>query len=144
TIIGTQFQPGATVKIGDAAVMAVFRDSTTIQFPNSGAHAPGSVDVTVTNPEGLATTLARGYTYSTADAFDTNGEWIAHTDARNHYETDMRFTIRNNERVSSAGGTPVAMPITLSGERGGFSFAGGEGLTLSGNLVSTTTSSGQV
>ena len=34
TITGTQFQPGATVNIGEAAVVAVFRDATTIQFPN--------------------------------------------------------------------------------------------------------------
>ena len=144
TITGTQFQPGTTVKIGDASVMAVVRDNTTIQFPNSGAHAPGSVDVTVTNPGGLSATLARGYTYSTADAFDANGEWIAHTDGRNDYVTDMRFTIRNNELVSLSCGTPVTMPITLPAQMGGFSFAGADGLAMSGNLVSTTTSSGQV
>lgn len=44
TIIGSQFQPGATVRIGNALVIAVFRDNTTIAFPNSGAHAAGSVD----------------------------------------------------------------------------------------------------
>jgi hypothetical protein len=124
--------------------MAVFRDSTTIQFPNSGAHAPGSVDVTVTNPGGMAATLAHGYTYSTSDAFEANGEWIAHTDGHNYYVTDMRFTIRNNELVSLSCGTPVTMPITVSAQRGGFSFAGADGLTMSGTLLSTTTSSGQV
>ena len=144
TITGTQFQPGTTVKIGDAEVMAVFRDSTTIQFANSGAHAPGSVDVTVTNPGGLAATLARSYTYTTVDAFDGNGEWIGHSDARNNYVTEMRFTIRNNELVTLSCGTPVTMPITLSAEKGSFSFGGAGGVTLSGNLVSTTTSSGEV
>ena len=144
TITGTQFQPGATVGIGNAVVMAVFRDSTTIQFPNSGAHAVGSVDVTVTNPGGLAATLARGYTYSTADAFDPNGEWIAHTDAHNDFVTDMRFTVRNNTLVSLSCGTPVTMPTTLAVQNGAFSFAGAEGLTMSGKLVSTTTSYGQV
>lgn len=114
TITGTQFQPGTTVKIGDAAVVAVFRDSTTIQFPNSGPHAPGSEDVTVTNPGGLSATLARGYTYATVDAFDANGEWIAHADGHNNYVTDMRFTIRNNELVSLSCGSPVTMPTTLS------------------------------
>lgn len=144
TITGTQFQPGTTVKIGDGAVIAVFRDSTTIQFPNSGAHAAGSVDVTVTNPGGLAATLARGYMYSTEDAFDANGEWIAHTDAHNNFATDMRFTVRNNTLISLSCGTPVTMPTTLSVQNGGFSFVGADGLTMSGMLVSTTTSYGQV
>ena len=96
SITGAQFQPGATVKIGSAAVVSVFRDSTTIQFAKSGAHAAGTVDVTVTNPGGLAATLATGYTYAAIDSFYANGEWIAHTDGHNDYLTDMRFTIRNN------------------------------------------------
>ena len=36
TITGIQFQAGATVRIGDAAVSSVFRDSATIGFANSG------------------------------------------------------------------------------------------------------------
>jgi hypothetical protein len=144
TITGTQFQPGATVKIGSTALWVTFQDSTTLRFANSGAHAAGSVDVTVTNPGGLAATLARGYTYSTADAFDANGEWIGHADGRNEYLTDMRFTIENNVLTSLSCGTPVTMPTTVSMQNGAFSFAGADGLTMSGMLVSTTTSSGQV
>jgi hypothetical protein len=144
TITGTQFQPGATVRIGGATVVVVFRDSTTIQFANSGAHAAGSVDIIVTNPGGLAATLVRGYTYSTGDAFDANGEWIAHTDGHNDYVTDMRFTVKNNTLVSLSCGTPVTMPTTLSMQNGAFSFEGADGLTMSGMLASTTTSYGQV
>jgi len=144
TITGTQFQPGAAVKIGSTAVLAIFQDSTTLRFANSGAHAAGSVDVTVTNPGGFAATLTRGYTYATADAFDANGDWIAHADAGNEYLTDMRFTIRNNMLVSLSCGTSVTMPTTMSVQSGSFSFAGADGLTLSGTLASTTTSYGQV
>ena len=125
-------------------MVVVFRDSTTIQFANSGAHAAGSVDIIVTNPGGLAATLARGYTYSTGDAFDANGEWIAHTDGHNDYVTDMRFTVKNNTLVSLSCGTPVTMPTTLSMQNGAFSFEGADGLTMSGMLASTTTSYGQV
>jgi hypothetical protein len=144
TITGTQFQPGATVTIGDVAVRSVFRDSTTIQFPNSGAHAAGLVDIAVTNPGGGAARLANGYTYAAADSFDPNGDWIAHADGHNDYVTDMRFTIRNGTLVSLSCGTPVTMPTTLSLQNGGFSFAGADGLTMSGVLASTTTSYGQV
>ena len=144
TITGTRFQPGATLKIGGAAVPFVFRDSTTIQFPNSGAHAPGAVDVIVTNPGGLAVTVVRGYTYAFVASFDVNGDWIGHADAHNHYETDMRFTIRDNILVGLSCGSPVTMPTTLSAKDGAFSFAGDNGLALSGTLVSVTTAAGEV
>jgi len=143
TITGTQFEPGATVKIGGAAVWATFQDSTTLRFPNSGAHAAGHVDVTVTNPGGMAGTLRRGYTYAAAESFDANGEWIAHANGRGEFLTDMRFTIRNNMLISLSCGTPVTMPTALSAQRGGFSFSGPDGLTMSGMLVSTSTSYGQ-
>ena len=144
TITGTQFEPGATVKIGGAAVWATFQDSTTLRFPNSGAHATGHVDVTVTNPGGMPGTLRSGYTYAAAESFDANGEWIAHADGHNEFLTDMRFTIRNNMLISLSCGTPVTMPTALSAQSGGFSFSGPDGLTMSGMLVSTSTSQGQV
>jgi hypothetical protein len=144
TITGTHFEPGATVKIGGAAVWVTFHDSTMLRFPNSGAHAAGRVDVTVTNPGGMAGTLPRGYTYAAAESCDANREWIAHADGRNEFLTDMRFTISNNMLISLSCGSPVAMPTTLSAQHGGFSFSGPDGLTMSGMLVSTTTSYGQV
>jgi hypothetical protein len=144
TISGAQFHPGATVTIGGTAVSAIFQDSTTLRFANSGAHAVGSVDVTVTNPGGPVATLTRSYTFSPAGSFDPNGEWIAHADGHNDYVTDMRFTIRNNLLISLSCGTPVTMPTTVSVQNGGFSFAGADGLTISGTLASTTTSYGEV
>lgn len=146
TITGTQFQPGATVKIGDSAVTGFFRDSTTIQFSRSGAHAVGSVDVTVTNPGGFAATLREGYRYASPESFDANGEWIAHADGWNDFMTDMRFTVRNDALVSLSCGTPVllSMPIPLSRQNGTFTAGATDGLTISGTLASTTTSYGRV
>jgi hypothetical protein len=144
TITGTQFQPGAALKIGSTAVSVTFQDSMTLRFANSGAHAAGSVDVIVTNPGGFAATLTRGYTYATADSFDANGDWIAHADGHNEFLTDMRFTIRSNMLVSLSCGTPVTMPTALPVPSGRFSFAGADGLTMSGTLASTTTAYGQV
>ena len=144
TSTGTQFEPGATVKIGGAAVLATFHGSTMLRFSNSGAHAAGRVDVTVTNPGGKTGTLPSGYTYAAAESFDANGEWIAHAAGRNEYLTDMRFIIRNNMLISLSCGTPVAMPTVLSSQNGSFSFSGPDGLMMSGMLVSTTTASGQV
>jgi hypothetical protein len=144
TITGSQFQPGATLTVGGAPVMVVFRNSTTIQFAHSAAHAPGIVDVTVTNPGGLSATAVGGYTFAPPESFDANGDWIAYADARNDYTIDMRFTIRNNALVGLSCGTPVTMPTTVTAQNGRFSFTGASGLALSGTLVSTSTSYGQV
>jgi hypothetical protein len=146
TITGAQFESGAIVKIANATVFSVVSDSTTIRFSNSGAHAPGQVDVVVTNPGGRAATLANGYRYTAPDSFDANGEWIAHADGSNHFLTDMRFIIQNNALISLSCGseaTPVTTPITLTVENGSFSFSGIEGLSISGKLDSMITSHGQ-
>lgn len=144
TIRGAQFEPGATVMIAGRAIFSVVGDSTTIRFSNPGPHASGVVDITVTNPGGMAATLAHGYTYVSAASFDPNGEWIAHADGHNDYTTDMRFTIRNNLLITLSCGTPVTLPITVSVANGDFSFAGANGLLLSGTLGSPTTSAGHV
>jgi hypothetical protein len=143
TISGSQFQPGATIQIGDSTVTAVFRDSTLIQFARSSSHAPGSVDITVTNPGGKSVTLAHGYTFAPASTFDPNGDWIGHADARNNYVIDMRFTIRDNQLVSVSCGTPLMMPVTVPVPAGTFSFAGVDGLAMTGTMASTITSFGQ-
>lgn len=63
TIAGTDFQSGATVTFGgDAATSVVFVDSTEITC-DTPAHAPGVVDVVVTNPDTGADTLVGGFTY---------------------------------------------------------------------------------
>jgi hypothetical protein len=146
TITGSQFEPGATVKIGNTTVFSTVGDSTTIRFSTS-AHSAGQVDVVVTNAGGRAATLAGGYTYAAPDSFDANGDWIAHADGSNHYLTDMRFTIQNHALISlSCGGmaAPVTMPIPLTIQNGGFSFSGVDGLSMSGMLDSMTTSEGRV
>ena len=61
-ITGADFQPGAVVRIGDGAAKSVWvQDSTTILFW-TGPHPAGTVDVVVTNPGGLVSRLAGGYT----------------------------------------------------------------------------------
>lgn len=145
TITGSQFEPGATVKIGNTPVFSTVFDSTTIRF-SGGAHSAGQVDVIVTNPGGHVATLPSGYTYVAPDAFDANGDWMAHADGSNDYLTDMRFTIQNHALISLfCGGiaAPVTAPIPLVILNGGFSF-GANGISMSGTLDSMTTSEGRV
>lgn len=143
TITGADFQTGATVTLGEGAVTAWVRDSSTISISTT-AHAAGTVDVIVTNPGGLQATLTGGYTYEPPDAFDFNGDWIAHVGPE--YEMDMRFTIRNNVLVSvscdMSGPLTFAPPPTV--RNGEFSLLGDDGLAIAGTLVSPVNAVGTI
>jgi hypothetical protein len=65
TIFGSGFQSGATVTLGGTAMNATVNSSTTI-VARTPAHAPGTVDVVVTNPNGQSGTLSGAYTYADA------------------------------------------------------------------------------
>ncbi len=69
TIIGENFQDGATATIdGNVASNIVFVSPTelTVEVP---AGVAGSVDVIVTNPDGKSDTLANGFTYTEVPQF---------------------------------------------------------------------------
>jgi hypothetical protein len=143
TITGADFQSGATVRLGGGAVTAAVRDSATILIWTT-AHPAGTVDVVVTNPGGLFTSLTGAYTFASPDSFDFNGEWVAHAGAE--YETDMRFTIRNGTLVSVSCGRSAALTFSPppAVHNGDFSFAGDDGLTISGTLVSPVNAAGTI
>ena len=61
-ILGTGFQPGATVTLGVAATN-VSVISTTFITATTPLHSGATADVVVTNPDGLSATLTAGYTY---------------------------------------------------------------------------------
>jgi hypothetical protein len=143
TITGADFQRGATVKLGGTAAYTYVRDAAAITFWTT-AHAAGIVDVIVTNPGGLEARLSGGYTYEPPESFDFNGDWVAH--AGPEYETDMRFTIRNNVLVSVSCGTsaPLTFAPTPSVRNGEFSFLWDDGLAISGTLVSPVNAVGTI
>ncbi|MBI5066834.1 MAG: IPT/TIG domain-containing protein [Deltaproteobacteria bacterium] len=59
---GAGFQPGASVTFGGLPAPVVSLGATAIAV-TAPAHAAGAVDVTVTNPDGRATTLPAAYAY---------------------------------------------------------------------------------
>jgi hypothetical protein len=124
-------------------VTASVLDSATIAFWTT-AHAAGTVDVVVTNPGGLFTRLTGAYTFAPPDSFDFNGEWVAHAGAE--YETDMRFTIRNDTLVSVSCGGSAALTFSSppAVHNGDFSFVGDDGLAISGTLVSPVNAVGTI
>jgi predicted small lipoprotein YifL len=143
TITGADFQPDTRVRLGDTTLWSWTRDSTTILVSGTPAHEAGTVDVIVTHG-GLNARLSGGYTYEQPEAFDFNGDWVAH--AGPEYETDMRFTIRNNVLVSLSCGTSGALtfspaPAVRNGE---LSFLGDDGVAISGTLVSPVNAVGTI
>ena len=63
TLTGQNFASGATVTFGGAAATSVVVVSATQITANTPAHAQGSVNVVVTNPDGQSATLAGGFTF---------------------------------------------------------------------------------
>jgi len=67
SINGTNFQTGATATVGGVSLQ-VTAVSATVISGNTGAHAPGPVNVVVTNPDQQSVTSANAYTYVAAAA----------------------------------------------------------------------------
>ena len=67
TVNGTNFQTGATAAVGGVALTATTVSATAIPG-TTGAHAPGAVNVVVTNPDQQNVTATNAYTYNAAAA----------------------------------------------------------------------------
>ena len=93
TITGTGFRSPAIVTLGGILTSNYVFTSTTI-ITSAPAHAAGSVDVVVTNPDGQAGRLAGGFTHASPGSFEVNGNWEGGADS--NYGTPLRFTIENN------------------------------------------------
>jgi len=68
TITGTDFQSGATVTFGQSPAAAVVFSSATQLLATTPAHAPGTVDVIVRNPDTQSATVSGGFTYQPVPA----------------------------------------------------------------------------
>jgi len=62
-IIGTGFQPGTTVALGDTVMIATITGSTVITG-TAPPHADGTVDLVVTNPGGQSVRVAGAFEYT--------------------------------------------------------------------------------
>ncbi len=141
-IDGTGFMPGITVMFDDIKVAARLYppSSSTTFYTEAPAHAVGTADLIVTNPDGQFHRVAAGYTYGREDAFDMNGVWAGFTS--NGTDTAVGFEIRDNTLISAACAYNAAVPFVLSTlprvEKGGFSLIAEDGATLAGKIVSAT------
>jgi hypothetical protein len=144
TITGVGFRSPATVSIGGIVIRqyAYVLTSTTI-IASAPAHAAGSVDVVVTNPDGQTGRLTGGYTYASPDSFEVNGNWEGGADS--NYETPLRFTIQNDTLTSVSCGTSGTLTLSAPPRirNGEFSFVGDNG-TISGRIVSPNSALGTI
>ena len=140
---GTDFRFGVILTLGGSGIRTFFQDSTTIRFWGIPAHVAGIVDVVVTNPGGSSSTLCGGFRFAAPASFDFSGDWIAH--AGPEYDSDMRFTTRQNQLDSlSCGG--VAAVFTAPAEVLGaeFSVGANAGVTMTGTPASPVNAVGTI
>jgi len=71
TIVGSNFQSGATVSVGGVAATGVVVVNSSTITATTGAHSAGTVDVVVTNPDTQNATLTGGFTYNSGVSFYT-------------------------------------------------------------------------
>ena len=137
---GANFNPGARVTFDGVAAPLVYGTSQ-VMITHPPAHAAGSVDVVVTNPDGK--TAQRVFSYASPGSFDFNGDWDA---GGSGDEIIFRFTIRDNALASVTCRTSA--PITLTPSpvvaNGGFSFSRADGASMSGRLVAPSQAIGQI
>jgi hypothetical protein len=146
TITGTGFIQGATVTVGGVPNGFGVENDTTIVMATT-PHAPGTVDVVVTNPGGPALTLVGGYTYASPQSFDFNGTWTGSAGlSDDSLGSPVLFVIQNNAVTSfSCGSSPNLIPADSAPvSNGAFSFQGSDGGAVSGAILSPVQASGKI
>jgi len=137
---GSNFAPGARVTFDGLTAPLVYGGSQ-FMITHPPAHAAGSVDVVVTNPDG--STAKRVFSYASPGSFDFNGDWDA---VESGEEIVFRFTIRDNALASLTCRTaaPIALTPAPVVTNGGFSFSGANGARMSGRLVAPSQAIGEI
>ena len=153
TITGSGFRSGTTVLFADEPQPAFVESSTTIRVVTS-AHAAGTVEITVANPDGQFVRLSDQYTYAPPQSFDFNGVWdgyaFAHPDAQRrsaprHSDMEMQFTIENNVLTKVVcGGAVLVFAVAPMAKDGEFSSTEGDRAVISGRIVADGSALGTI
>ncbi|MFY9551612.1 MAG: IPT/TIG domain-containing protein [Thermoanaerobaculia bacterium] len=110
-IAGSNFQSGATVKIGGAAATLVSVVSGVEVDASTPALSPGTLnDVVVTNPSSLAASLAAAFL---ADFNDVPGSNLFHDDVEKVFRAGITAGCGNGNFCVSAGVTRAQMAVFL-------------------------------
>lgn len=122
TITGTGFLPGANVTFGGSAATAVTVASSTSISATTPAHAAGTVNVVVGNPDGQSDTLSGGYTYIAANPAPT-----------------VTSITPNTGTVNGGTGVTIAGTGFLSGATVSFGGTAATGATITSSTSITAT-----
>jgi hypothetical protein len=130
-IKGTGFGQGATVKFGAASASSVVVvDAFTITCLTP-AHAVGSVNVTVTNPDGQSATLTNGYRYSTTWVEPPSQEEELPTSPGSEWSLTDPLPPTPTSVAPNSGSSVGGEPIVIIGT----SFVQGATATIGGNAL---------
>ena len=148
-IVGTGFMPGMVAMFDGIKGTAEFDSpatSSTTFYTETPAHAVGTVDVVVTNPDGQSHRVAAGYTYAPPESYDPNGVWGGYT--LHGSDTWVEFVIRDNRLVSASCLYNARVDLTFaelpSVHGGEFSVVADGGATISGRIVSASEMAGTI
>lgn len=151
TILGAGFANGADVTFGGLVATALRFPETSRSVPTPSdrslsvaapPHAPGVVDVVITNPDHQSVRLTSAFTYKSPGDFDFNGTW----DVVFNSGIVLTFVISNNALVNAGCliDDPI-LPLTFSPVPvigGAVSVSTADGRGIQARIVSTTAAVG--
>jgi len=134
-IDGTGFRDNATLIVGGVKVQNRSLGPPNTMYAITPSHAPGLVDITVTNDDGQSATLAGALTYQAIEDFDFSGSWEGRAFFQNE-EMPFQLAIEHNHVVTFTCGTSggvVLDPAPLL-RSGNFAYTGANGLAIDGGI----------
>ena len=144
-ITGAGLLPGVRVAFGATNVAAFFGSHPDRVSVTTPSHAPGSVDIVVTNVDGQHAVAIGAYTFAAPESFDVNGDWRGVSFAGD-YDEPFTFTVENgavvNIRCSTSGLVRLSPPVPIL--HGEFLFRGSDGVAVSGRILAPNEAEGAV
>jgi hypothetical protein len=144
-ITGAGLLPGVHVAFGATNVAGWFDEYSGGVFVTTPSHAPGSVDVVVTNVDGQNGVAFGVYTFAAPESFDVNGHWRGVSFAGD-YDEPFEFTAVNGAVVSitcsTYGLVTLSPPAPII--HGEFLFRAEDGVAISGRILAPNEAKGVV
>ena len=144
-IDGTGFQSGTKLTVGGVNVLYTSHGANTI-YTATPAHAPGLVDITVTNDDGQSATGAGALTYLPFEAFDFNGVWEGEAYDLIFVSQPFHLTIELDHVVSFTCGTSGVVVLDPAPQLrdGKFGYKGPNELAIDGVIRTPTEFDGSI
>src|SRR6185436_16195397 len=144
-ITGAGLLPGTRVTLGAMNAAAYYDKYSGAIFVTAPSHAPGSVDVVVTNADGQNAVATGAYTFAAPESFDVEGDWEG-VSYFGDYDYPFAFTVVNGAVVSmkcqASGLVRLSPPAPIV--HGAFSFIEENIVAISGRILAPNEAMGVV